>query len=198
MPTAAELLYGQAAVWEAWDPGLHPRGPGGKFAHVEDAIHHAVAHLAPEPGGYVRLADLRRHIGSHHSRSEVDNSLRMLNRKPGIVLTPESNQKILTAADRAAAVHFGGEDRHYISIQGVGGGRGGPAVEAPHATSVPKPAAAKPAKLPSAPRKPSTSVERDLKGLRRRGLEQYAAEHGVNISPLDTDAAIRRKILDAL
>jgi hypothetical protein len=89
---------------------------------IEADIRSAVADLAREPGGYVTLEDVRTRLSSRgYTRAEVDRVLDDMFLQPGVVLTPESNQKVLTSGQRAAAVNIGMQDQHLISIQGIGG-----------------------------------------------------------------------------
>ena len=46
----------------------------------------------------------------------VDDALRRLSRDAGVNIVPESNQKMLTDADRRAALHLGGQDTHLLAI----------------------------------------------------------------------------------
>ncbi|HEY6646108.1 MAG TPA: hypothetical protein VI217_03300, partial [Mycobacterium sp.] len=50
-------------------------------------------------------------------RAEVDDALHTLFRALGVSLIPEENQKVLTAADRDAAVVIGDENKHLIAIE---------------------------------------------------------------------------------
>ncbi|GII84571.1 hypothetical protein Ssi03_25610 [Sphaerisporangium siamense] len=64
---------------------------------------------------WVGLAEVRMFL-QDVPRAEVDEALRLMNRLPEVSLLPESNQKLLTRADREAAVHFGGQDKHLLWI----------------------------------------------------------------------------------
>ncbi len=44
-------------------------------------------------------------------------ALHALYRTPEVSLIPEENQKVLTAADRAAAVVIGDQNKHLIAIE---------------------------------------------------------------------------------
>ena len=83
---------------------------------IEGRIRHAYATLTPRPGGWVSLTSLRTELADE-SRSEVDAALYTLYRTSGVSLIPEENQKVLTAADRAAAVVIGDEKKHLIAIE---------------------------------------------------------------------------------
>jgi hypothetical protein len=84
--------------------------------HVEAQVREAYRTLAREPGGWVGLAALRARLEGV-ARDEVDAALRRMAGRPGVHVQPESNQQALTGADRAAAVRFGGEDRHLLMIE---------------------------------------------------------------------------------
>jgi hypothetical protein len=83
---------------------------------VEDRIVHAYASLTPRPGGWVSLTRLRTALGDT-PRADVDAALHTLFRPPGVSLIPEENQKVVTAADRDAAVVIGDENKHLIAIE---------------------------------------------------------------------------------
>lgn len=85
-------------------------------ADVEAEIRSAYARLR-QPGAYLGLAELRDHVGA--SREDVDAALERLAVQPGVHVSAESNRKGLTDADRAAAVRFGGDDRHSIMIEAL-------------------------------------------------------------------------------
>ncbi len=85
-------------------------------ADLEVAIRSAYRSLAERRGGWVSLADLRPLLGAA-TRADVDAALVRLGGKVGVTLVPEDNQKTLTDEDRAAAVHVGGRDHHYLSIE---------------------------------------------------------------------------------
>jgi hypothetical protein len=71
--------------------------------------------LVGEPKGWVSLTDLRPFFGDV-PRAAVDEALRKLSREPGVNIVPESNQKILTDEDTAAALHLGGQEKHLLAI----------------------------------------------------------------------------------
>lgn len=72
--------------------------------------------LAERPGDWVSLTSLRQALPPV-KRADVDNTLRELNRTSRVFIVPESNRKVLTAADRRAAIRIGGEDSHLIAIE---------------------------------------------------------------------------------
>lgn len=83
---------------------------------LQDRIRSAYTVCADyERGVWVGLAELRMFL-QDVPRAEVDEALRLINREADVNLVPESNLKALTAADVAAAVHFGDQDKHLIWI----------------------------------------------------------------------------------
>ena len=104
-----------------WPAGL---GAGAKpsavqparYGQVEESVRTAYLRLARRPGGWVGLARLRTEL-SNVPRPALDAALVRMFRQPGISLIPEENQKVLTPADRDAAVEIGDEDKHLIAIE---------------------------------------------------------------------------------
>jgi hypothetical protein len=82
---------------------------------VEASVRKAYAEIAPAAGAWVTLANLRNRL-PEFAKGDVDLALRRLNSAPDIQLVPESNQKTLSAAERAGAVRIGNEDKHLIAI----------------------------------------------------------------------------------
>lgn len=83
--------------------------------NLEVRLRNAYAALATEPRAWVALARLRPFFADV-SRSDVDAALRRLSQAPDVNLIPENNQKSLTSADRAAAMHLGGQDKHLLAM----------------------------------------------------------------------------------
>jgi hypothetical protein len=76
----------------------------------------AYLRLKDPDSDWVSLRRLRAELSNMgHSRAAQDEHLRKMNRVPGFTLAPESNQKILTDEDRAAAIHLGGQDKHIVA-----------------------------------------------------------------------------------
>jgi hypothetical protein len=73
------------------------------------------AQLAGAPGKWVNLTDLRPRLGDV-SKTEVDMVLVGLLDSADVRLEPEPFGHRIGAAERAAAVHIGGEDRHKLAI----------------------------------------------------------------------------------
>jgi len=91
-------------------------GQGGGGA--EGKVRAAYDVLATRPGAWVSLADLRDLLSQKGlSRAEQDRILTSLAVKPGVHVIPWDNFKALTARDRAAALHIGGNDSHAIRIE---------------------------------------------------------------------------------
>lgn len=82
----------------------------------ESRIRTAYRELVDSPSGWVSLRRLRDHLDDL-SRRDIDAALRRLVQNRGVSLAPESNQKILTELDRAAAIRIGDEDKHLLSIE---------------------------------------------------------------------------------
>ncbi len=84
-------------------------------ADLETRVRSAYAALVKKPGDLVMLDALRGELAGA-SRAEVDALLVELNRASDVNLIPESNQKVLTAAERAAAITIGNQYKHLIAI----------------------------------------------------------------------------------
>ncbi len=85
-------------------------------AEIETRVRAAYRKLAQSPGDWVALVDLRPLLGDA-PKKDVDTGLKELSRARKVNLVPESNRKVLTAADHDAAIRIGGEDNHLISIE---------------------------------------------------------------------------------
>jgi hypothetical protein len=104
-------------------PDLIARLSSGRLRRVTEAtdvdmetrIRKAYGEIAPRAGAWVMLARLREALG-HSDRAQVDAALIQLSRAPDVDIVPESNQKVLTPDERAAAVSIGNQDMHLISI----------------------------------------------------------------------------------
>ncbi|HEY6108731.1 MAG TPA: hypothetical protein VIV56_07495 [Gemmatimonadales bacterium] len=68
----------------------------------------------------VRLSALRDRLPDSLSRERVDRALRELAQADKIMLHPNEDQKSITAADRKAAIRFGGELMHMVTIPAGG------------------------------------------------------------------------------
>jgi hypothetical protein len=83
---------------------------------IENRIRAAYSKLARSSRGWVGLVDLRPMLGDV-STQDVDAVLKELSRTGQAHLVPESNRKVLNAADHEAAIRIGGEENHLISIE---------------------------------------------------------------------------------
>lgn len=63
-------------------------------------------------GEWVTIADVADLVDL--SKEQMREGCRHLNRQTGWNVIPQSNQKVLTQRERAAAVHIGGQDKHVI------------------------------------------------------------------------------------
>jgi len=82
---------------------------------VEARIRKAYGELAPRAGHYVMIARLRKALPDI-PRADLDATLVRLVQAPDVRIIPESNQKALSAEERAGAVIIGNQQRHLISI----------------------------------------------------------------------------------
>ncbi|PRY54060.1 hypothetical protein [Glycomyces artemisiae] len=83
---------------------------------LADRIIATYRELTGDTADWVPLLALRERLDDA-VREEVDKVLAELHTLREIQLIPESNQKTLTDADRAAALWLGGESRHLIGIE---------------------------------------------------------------------------------
>ncbi|MGV9803192.1 hypothetical protein ACWDTP_34570 [Mycobacterium sp. NPDC003449] len=83
---------------------------------AEGRLRTAYAELAGKPGGWVSLVRLRDAVPDL-ARDTVDTMLIALYQRPGVSLIPEENQKVLTDADRTAAIRIGDQNKHLIAIE---------------------------------------------------------------------------------
>jgi hypothetical protein len=83
---------------------------------MESSIRIAYRKLARNPRDEVRLADLRPMLNGA-GKADADAVLKAMSRAGKAKIYPDANRKVLTDADRAAAVTIGGEDNHLIVIE---------------------------------------------------------------------------------
>jgi len=99
------------------EPQAKPGVDGAADARpADDRLRASYVALASRPGAWVGLARLRETLPDV-SRQEFDDALLRLDLLPQVSLIAEVNQKALTDADRAAAIHVGGDDKHLLSIR---------------------------------------------------------------------------------
>ncbi|MGC0365249.1 hypothetical protein ABH922_003233 [Rhodococcus sp. 27YEA15] len=109
-----DLRASEVFLPESSDPASSIPSDAG--TDVEALITHAYADLASSPGAWVRLARLRPALPDL-SRDDFDRALIALQRRSGVSLIPEENQKTITAEDREAAVFLGNQNNHLFSIE---------------------------------------------------------------------------------
>jgi hypothetical protein len=83
---------------------------------IELRVRRAYRELADPVGSWVGLADLREQLGDI-DRTDLDPVLRLMARMPHVLIEEETNQKVLTPRDRAAAVDIGNRDQHVLAIE---------------------------------------------------------------------------------
>jgi len=83
---------------------------------VDERIRTTYEVLAAEPGAWVSLTRLRAAL-SEIPRGDIDEALLRLDLRPRVYITAEANQRVLSDADRAAAIRIGGENKHLLSIE---------------------------------------------------------------------------------
>lgn len=83
---------------------------------LEALIRAAYQELSTKPQDWVRLAKLRPKLNGV-GKDEVDQTLLAMTRTGLVHLAPDSNRKVLTDADHAAAIRIGKESRHLIAIE---------------------------------------------------------------------------------
>lgn len=97
------------------EPESEPQGPPA-LPSDQARVAEIYGRLAGTPGDWVALVKLRAELPDV-DRPELDDTLRRMYRIPGVHLIPEENQKVLTDADRHAAVVIGEQHKHLIAIE---------------------------------------------------------------------------------
>jgi hypothetical protein len=82
---------------------------------LETLIRIAYLDLSVKPQDWVRLARLRPKVDA--DKTDVDEVLLRMVKAGEAHLAPDSNRKVLTAADHAAAIRVGSEDKHLMAIE---------------------------------------------------------------------------------
>lgn len=108
--TLRELL---AAGGEAEGGAAAPAPDAG--GSLRERIEAAYTRLAPRPGDWVAMVDLRDALPGD-DREALDETLREMRRDKVLRLTVEEDQSRLTKADRDAAVRVGPTDMHFVSF----------------------------------------------------------------------------------
>lgn len=78
---------------------------------LQGRIAGAYEDLASAPGRFVKIRQIREHLADI-ARADLDAILIEMYKQQIINLIPQSNQRALTAEDRAAAIRCGGEHKH--------------------------------------------------------------------------------------
>jgi hypothetical protein len=114
----ADAAIRQAARRPATAPerAAPPRASTATVEQIQSDIRAVYDQLAPDTGSWVSLSRIRAKLAETLPREKVDEALRKLERRPDVNLVPESNQKVLSKADRDAAVNIGDQDKHLIAF----------------------------------------------------------------------------------
>ncbi len=99
-------------------PPSAPAAGGASIPEIQKDVRDVYNKLARKPGDWIPLTRIRERLAKNLPRQKVDEALHLMNRMRDVNLAPENNTKALTQADHAAAVHFGDQDKHQISIGG--------------------------------------------------------------------------------
>lgn len=83
---------------------------------LESLIRSVYEELAVEPQDWIRLARIRPRLNGAE-KGQVDDALVKMMKTGTVHLAPESNTKVLTAEDRAAALRVGSEDLHLVAME---------------------------------------------------------------------------------
>jgi hypothetical protein len=83
---------------------------------LESLIRAVYFDLSVKPHDWIRLARIRPKLNGA-DRADVDAVLLKMMRTGRVHLSPDSNRKMLTEDDHAAAVRIGGEDLHLLAIE---------------------------------------------------------------------------------
>ena len=126
--TGTRCLYLNMSVWrrfldinnkalaDLYHPVVDAVSNSASDRSLPSRIRHLYWDLAPEPGDWVSLTEIRTAL-TDVARDDVDAALRDLNRQPDVSITPQTDQRRLTPADRASAIHLGGKDKHQIVVR---------------------------------------------------------------------------------
>lgn len=87
-----------------------------RAAALESQIRTEYRELRRKPQDWVRLADLRARLNGA-DRDTVDRVLLAMTKTRRVHLAPDSDQRAVTDADRAAAIRIGSEDKHLVAIE---------------------------------------------------------------------------------
>jgi hypothetical protein len=87
-----------------------------RLGGLESLIRAVYLDLSVKPQDWIRLARIRPRLNGA-DKGEVDEVLLKMVRTGKVHLAPDSNRKVLTDADRAAAIRIGSEDKHLLAIE---------------------------------------------------------------------------------
>ena len=116
--TCLRLYLGLPVELEAPAAEAPAPAPASAPVDTEAAIRTAYMQLAGEHGNWVDLADLRGKVAAPAEKVTAT-LLEMMLRFSDTQLVPEADQKTLTEARRAAAVHLHGAAKHLLVIEAV-------------------------------------------------------------------------------
>lgn len=83
---------------------------------IEDRILAIYDRLAPDPGDWVNLADIRDGLNDV-DRDTVDKALRGLEQRSDVNVVPMANEKAIKERTRKGAINIGGQAKHYIAMR---------------------------------------------------------------------------------
>jgi hypothetical protein len=83
---------------------------------LDELIRKAYHDLSVGRQDWIRLARIRSQLNGA-AKDDVDEALLTMTKTGTVHLVPDSNRKVLTDADHAAAIRIGGEDKHLMAIE---------------------------------------------------------------------------------
>lgn len=92
------------------------KSASGSDVDLETLIREVYRELSVKPQDWVRLARIRPKLNGA-DRSEVDQTLLEMIKTGTVHLAPDSNRKVLTKDDHAAAIRVGSEEKHLMAIE---------------------------------------------------------------------------------
>jgi hypothetical protein len=101
---------------DVFHPEAVPAAPATTSESLDTQITAAYHRLADKQGDWVRLAELRPLLNGA-PRTDVDQALKDMSRAKRAHLAPDHDPKLVTTADRDAAIRIGGEDNHLLVVE---------------------------------------------------------------------------------
>lgn len=98
------------------DPPPAPKSRPVSGPQLESSIRDIYHELSTQPQDWIRLARIHALLPGA-DKAEVDQALLKMMKTGTVHLVPDSNRKVLTDADHAAAIRIGGEDKNLIAIE---------------------------------------------------------------------------------